>query len=117
MYDIIIIGAGPAGFTAAIYAARREMKVLIIGKEAGGQLVWASEIENYPGFKNIQSADLVMKMQEQVLSFGVEIKISEVKEIKKTEDGFAIFTEKEKFSAQTVIAAMGLTPRQASAPW
>ena len=57
LYDTIIIGAGPAGMTAAIYAARREMKTLIIGKEIGGQIMWASEIENYPGFKKIDNYD------------------------------------------------------------
>ena len=113
MYDLIIIGAGPAGFTAAIYAVRREMKVMIISKDMGGQMVWASEIENYPGYKNIQSTELIMKMQEQVSSLGVEIKTDEVKEIKKNEDGsFQLFTNKEQYEAQTIIVAMGLTPRR-----
>ena len=58
IYDTIIIGAGPAGMAAAIYSARREMKTLMIGKEPGGQMMWASEIENYPGFKMIKSLEL-----------------------------------------------------------
>ncbi len=74
LYDTIIIGAGPAGMTAAIYAARREMKTLVIGKEVGGQLIWASEIENYPGFKKIDNYELISKMQEQVMNLGVDIK-------------------------------------------
>ena len=117
MYDLIIIGAGPAGFTAGIYAARREMKTMIIAKEPGGQLMWASEIENYPGFKSIKNFELVTKMQEQTTALGVEIKLDEVKEIKKIEDGsFEIKTEKEIFKAKTVIIAMGLAPRRLEIP-
>ena len=81
MYDTIIIGSGPAGMTAGIYAARRGMKALIIGKELGGQIIWASEIENYPGFKSISNFDLINKMQEQVKALGVDIKTNEVKKI------------------------------------
>ncbi|MFH0892185.1 MAG: FAD-dependent oxidoreductase [Candidatus Falkowbacteria bacterium] len=95
MYDLIIIGAGPAGITAGIYAVRREMKVLIIGTQTGGQVVWASEIENYPGFKNIQSYDFIEKLREQITGLGVEIKNYEIKRIEKTTDGvFKLFTEK-----------------------
>lgn len=113
MYDTIIIGAGPAGFTAAIYTARREMKTLIIGKDIGGQMIWASEIENYPGFKSIESFDLITKMQNQVTGLGVEIKNTEVKEIKKnSDDTFTLFTDHDEFQARTVIIAMGLSPRR-----
>lgn len=117
MYDTIIIGSGPAGMTAAIYAARREMKVLVIGKEIGGQLIWASEIENYPGFKTINSYDLISQMQEQVKSLGVEIKTEEVKRIEKTEDGtFILHSGSEKHETKTVIVAMGLAPRRLAIP-
>ncbi len=116
MFDTIIIGAGPAGMTAGIYAARREMQALIIGKETGGQLVWASEIENYPGFKKIDNFDLINKMQEQVKALGVEIKSGEVKEIKKEDEGFLVATEKEKYQAKTVIIAIGLSPRRLALP-
>ncbi|MCK5416017.1 FAD-dependent oxidoreductase [Candidatus Parcubacteria bacterium] len=113
MYDTIIIGAGPAGYTAGIYAARREMKALIIGKEPGGQVAMASEIENYPGFKSINSYELVLKFQEQVKALGVEIKNSEVKEIVKLEnDSFEIKTGLEVFKTKTVIIAIGLSPRR-----
>ncbi len=112
MYDTIIVGQGPAGFTAGIYAARREMKTLLIGKEIGGQLLMASEIENYPGFKSIQSFELVSKMREQVEYLGVEIKNDEVKKIKKTKKCFDVFTEQEVFQAKTVIIAIGLAPRR-----
>jgi thioredoxin reductase (NADPH) len=116
MYDLIIIGAGPAGFTAGIYAARREMKTLIIGKEPGGQLIWASEIENYPGFKSINNYDLISKMQEQAQNLGVEIKIDEVKKIEKKAESFHLHTNKEVFEAKTIIIAIGLAPRRLAIP-
>ena len=113
MFDTIIIGAGPAGFTAGIYAARREMKTMIIAKEPGGQVALASKIENYPGFKSIESYDLITKMQDQVKDLGVEIKIDEVKKIEKQNDGyFALHTAKEKYHSKTIIIAMGLSPRR-----
>ncbi|MBD3247755.1 thioredoxin-disulfide reductase [Candidatus Falkowbacteria bacterium] len=115
-YDTIIIGAGPAGFTAGIYAARREMKTLIIGATMGGQMLWASEIENYPGFKSIKSFELVNKMKEQAESFGVEIKTDEVKRIEKERDVFKVHTEKESYEAKTVIAALGASPRRLAIP-
>jgi len=117
MFDTIIIGAGPAGMTAGIYAARREMKTLIISKNIGGQVIWAAEIENYPGFKSIQSFDLINNMKEQVEGLGVEIKNDEVKEIIKKDNGnFEIVTNKEKYEAKTVIVTMGLSPRRLAIP-
>lgn len=113
IYDTLIIGAGPAGLTAAIYAARREMKTLIISKDVGGQLVWASYIENYPGFEKIDSFELIQKMQKHVENLKVEIKQDEVQKIEKLEnDNFNIYTTKEKFEAKTIIIAAGLSPRR-----
>lgn len=113
MYDTIIIGSGPAGFTSAIYSSRREMKTLIIGKEPGGQLMWASEIENYPGFITIDNFELINKMRDHVLANNVEIKTTEVKKIEKlTKEGFKVITTKDEFSTKTIILAIGLTPRK-----
>lgn len=113
IFDTIIIGAGPAGFTAAIYAARREMKTMILTKDMGGQVMWASEVENYPGFKSIQNYELIQKWQEHVKANNVDIKTAEVKKIEKNDDGlFVLNTSKETFYAKTVIAAMGLSPRR-----
>lgn len=112
MYDTIIIGAGPAGMTAAIYAARREMKTLIISKDVGGQVALAFDIENYPGFTSINSADLIQKMQDHVKAIGVEIKLDEIKTIEKQDDRFILFTNKDKFETKTIILAMGLAPRR-----
>ncbi len=117
MYDVIIIGSGPAGMTAGIYAVRREMKTLMIGKETGGQLIWASEIENYPGFESIQSFELIERMRQQAINFGVEMKVDEVKKITKNEDKtFSIYTNREVFHSKTVIIAMGLAPRRLAIP-
>ena len=117
MYDTIIIGTGPAGMTAGIFALRREMKTLIIGKEAGGQIMWASEIENYPGFKSIESFELINKMQEQVKALGAELKIDEVKEIKKGDKKiFKVYTNKETLTSKTIIIALGLSPRRLAIP-
>lgn len=113
MYDTIIIGAGPAGMTAGIYAVRREMKTLIIGKELGGQVLLASEIENYPGFKKISNFELISKIKEHVTSLGVKIKEAEIQKIEKQKDGsFILHTKKEKFKSKTIIVAIGLTPRR-----
>ncbi len=113
MYDLIIIGSGPAGMTAGLYAVRREMKTLIIGKEVGGQLVWAGEIENYPGFESISSFELINKFKDQTVRAGVEMKSDEVKNIIKTNDGiFLVQTNRETYEAKAVIVSMGLSPRR-----
>ena len=117
IYDTIIIGSGPAGMTAAIFATRREMKTLVIGKELGGQIVWAGEIENYPGFKSIQNYDLIEKMRDQTISCGAEIKNAEVNMIEKVdEDTFKVTTNKEEFLTRTIILTMGLSPRRLAVP-
>ena len=113
IYDTIIIGSGPAGMTAAIFATRREMKTLVIGRELGGQVIWAGEIENYPGFKSILNYDFIERLQDQVISCGAEIKNDEVKKIEKVdEDTFKVITNKEEFLARTVILTIGLSPRR-----
>lgn len=117
MYDVIIVGSGPAGMTAGIYAVRREMKTLILGKEPGGQLMWASDIENYPGFESIMSYDLINRMKNQVTNFGAEMRDVEVKKIEKLSDGnFKLYTNKEEYLAKTVIITIGLSPRRLAVP-
>jgi len=117
MYDLIIIGSGPAGMTAGIFAVRREMKTLIIGKEVGGQLVWANEIENYPGFETIKSFELIQRIKQQTEKAGAEFRDDEVKRIEKAPDGtFILYTLRESFTAKTVIISMGLSPRRLAVP-
>lgn len=117
MYDVIIIGSGPAGMTAGIYAVRREMKTLIIGKETGGQLVWANEIENYPGFDLITSYELIDRIKTQTAKAGATMISDEVKKIEKDKDGyFIVFTGRESYTAKTVIITLGLSPRRLAVP-
>lgn len=117
IYDTIIIGAGPAAFTAAIFTTRREMKTLIIGRELGGQIVWAGEIENYPGFKSILNFDFIEKFKDHALSCGADFKQEEVKVIEKMTDGnFKLITNREEFVAKTVILTIGLSPRRLAVP-
>ncbi|MDP2708818.1 MAG: FAD-dependent oxidoreductase [bacterium] len=113
MFDTVIIGAGPTGLTAAIYASRRMMKALVISKNVGGQVIWASEIKNYPGVEFIRGPELINKMSKQVKDLGVAIKIAEVKKISKNSDGiFTIEAGEANYQAKTVIIAMGLEPKQ-----
>ena len=117
MYDTIIIGGGPAGLAAAIYAVRRELKTLLITKHLGGQMIWASVIENYPAIKSATGPELSDRMAEQVKNLGTEIKLAEVKKIEKTADGnFLVATGKENFSAKTAIIATGAEHRHLGVP-
>jgi len=112
IYALIIIGAGPAGLTASIYASRYQIKHLLIGSQLGGTMVWASMIENYPGFELITGVDLAQKMMEQVKKLGVEIKNTGVLEIKQKQKGFELKTENDEvYEAKALIIATG-TQRQ-----
>lgn len=115
-YDTIIIGAGPAGLTAAIYAVRRKMNALVIAKEIGGQILWASEIENYPGFDTISGYDLIQKIKTQADELGVAVQNDEIKEVQKNETGFTVITNKNSYSAKSLIIAIGLVPRRLAIP-
>jgi len=116
MYDLIIVGAGPAGITSAIYAVRREMKVLVIGEVVGGQMIWASEFENYPGYKSISASDLISNMVEQVNSLGVEIVNQKVLKIEKENDEFAVLTGNDKYLVKTIILNLGSDSRKLNVP-
>ena len=91
MYDIIIVGCGPAGLTAAIYALRANKKILILEKDnIGGQITSSLKVENFPGFKQISGNDLMNNLYEQAIDLGCEINIEEVIKIK---DGKIKFLE------------------------
>lgn len=111
-YDLIIIGAGPAGLTASIYASRYQIKHLVIGAQLGGAMAWASQIENYPGFEKITGLDLANKMAKQAKGLRGEIISDAVAEIKIEDLIFNIFTgNKKEYKAKTLIIATG-TKRQ-----
>ena len=116
MYDVIIIGAGPAGLTAAIYTSRRNLKTIVLTKDLGGQVIKTPYIENYPGFKKIEGFKLIKNMEEQVKDLGVEIKYEEVVKIIPKEKTFVVETRERKYESRTVILAFGKTPRSLNVP-
>ena len=112
MTDIIIIGGGIAGLTAAVYALRSGKSVLLFEKKAyGGQISQSHAVENYPGFKNISGAELSMNLHSQAKDFGCEFK-NEI--VNKVTDGETkkVITNKGEYEAKTVIFAMGAEPRK-----
>jgi len=117
-YDLIIIGGGPAGITAGIYAARQKLKTLLITKEFGGQIAKkAIDIENWPGSPKISGLDLMKSFLEHLKKQEVEIRFGEIKQIEKEEDNFSLITTKrEKISGLAVIIATGADPRFLEVP-
>jgi NADH-dependent peroxiredoxin subunit F len=118
IYDLIIIGGGPAGITAGIYASRSELKTLLIAKEFGGQITKkAVSIENYPGFKEIQGPELVKKMEEHLKTYKIDIKMDQVLSLKKKEESFSVATNSGKeYEAKSLILATGSDPRPLEVP-
>lgn len=112
MYDLLILGAGPSGLTAGIYAARGGLKTAIIEKTSfGGQLALTSEIENYPGFENISGFELAYKMQQQAEKLGVEFIYEEITDLDIVGDVKSVKTQGNKYEAKAIIIAMGASPR------
>ena len=113
MYDTIIIGSGPAGMTAALYAARSNLKVALLERGIpGGQMNNTSDIENYPGYANISGPELAEKMFEPLEKLGVEHLFGYVKKIEDHGNVKKVFTEDEVFETKTVIIASGAFHRQ-----
>ncbi len=117
-YDLIIIGGGPAGITAGIYATRQKLNTLLITKDFGGQMTKkAVAIENYPGFEEISGQELIQKFKKHLKRQKIDIKEDTVKELEKTDDKLLVFTKsKNKFEAKTVIIASGADPRPLEVP-
>ena len=117
MYDTIIIGAGPAGMTAALYAARSNLKVALIeGGLPGGQMNNTSDIENYPGYANISGPELAEKMFEPLENLGVEHLYGFVETIEDHGDVKKVITDDEEFETRTVIVATGSKHRLLGVP-
>ena len=117
IFDLIIIGAGPAGITAAVYAARKRLKLIILTGDIGGQAAWSGEIENYTGFNIISGPELAVKFDEHIKQFKLPIKESE-EAISLTSDNgiFTVTTPKGKYSASSVIIASGKRSRELNVP-
>ncbi|MFC1662872.1 NAD(P)/FAD-dependent oxidoreductase [Patescibacteria group bacterium] len=120
-HDLIIIGASAAGVSAAIYAARRNLKFLVISKDIGGEVINSGEIENYPGIKHTNGIELTQKFIEQLEYYKVKIEqMVQVDKVEKSESGFNILARKDNkelvLTSKTVIIATGIHPRVLPVP-
>lgn len=113
-YDVIIIGSGPAGYTAAIYTSRANLRVLMLqGLESGGQLMITSDVENYPGFEaGILGPDLMERFETQAQRFGTEMIATDVTKVDFSHQPFTVCTAEDTYQARSIVIATG-----ASAKW
>lgn len=117
MYDLIIIGGGPGGLTAGIYAQRGKLRTLLIEKMGiGGQICMSDVIENYPGFKSIGGIELMKKFEEQAVGLGLEIKYAEVTKIKDMGNYKEVETSDGPLQARAVIISTGAKPKRLGVP-
>ncbi len=115
--DLVIVGFGPAGYTASIYASRYRVSHVVIGKQFGGQAGEAHMIENYPGFIQIKGFELMMKFREHALHFGMKEVTDEVIDIRKEGEHFVTTTRSgKKFVSKTVLLAIGTQKRKLNVP-
>lgn len=118
MYEILIVGGGPAGLTAAIYAARAGKHVAVLERgSTGGQIISASLVENYPGIPSVSGTELARQMTEQACTFGAEIVYTEAVGLEKTSAGFRVLCTDGVREAKTVILATGAAHRRLDLPW
>jgi NADH-dependent peroxiredoxin subunit F len=111
-YDLIILGGGPAGITAAIYAARKKLDFLVITLDIGGQAAWSGDIENYTGYQFITGPELALKFQEHMDAFGIMVKMPErAMAIHKEGNLIEVKTDLGEYCAKTAIIATGKRPR------
>ena len=115
--DVCIIGAGPAGMTAAVYLARKKLSAAIVSKDVGGQVAWTLGIENYMGYQYITGRELTAKFEEQVKQFPMPIVLDEAKSIKLESGSFAVETTGGRtITARAVIIASGKRPKELGVP-
>lgn len=117
MLDLIIIGAGPAGITAAVYAARKKMDLLVISEDIGGQTAWSGDIENYTGYQFVTGPELVAKFEEHMRRYDIALKENEkVVEIRKKGEVIYIKTNNGEYESKTAIIASGKRSRELGVP-
>lgn len=117
MFDLIIIGCGPAGMTAAVYAARKQLNILLVTEDFGGQPMWTLGIENYMGYQFVTGPELMAKFQEQVEKFPIQTEYEAVKKIEILNNGtFAVVTADHEYATKTVIVASGKRPKRLQVP-
>ena len=117
MFDIIIIGGGPAGLTAAVYALRAGKRVLVLEKNAfGGQITWSPKVENFPGFVSVSGTELGDRLLEQAMSQGAEVELEEVCALRREGEAFRVLCESGMdYEGKAVILATGAKPRMLGA--
>jgi thioredoxin reductase (NADPH) len=117
-HKVIILGAGPAGYTAALYTARAGLKPLVfVGPQKGGQLMWTTEVENFPGFpEGVMGPELMQKMQAQAERFGAEIVEKTVEAVELGNHPFVVKTDGEEYQAESIIVATGATAKWLGIP-
>lgn len=118
MYDLVIIGGGPAGMTAAVYAARKKIKTLLLARDIGGQVVTTSGVENYMGYQYVEGIELMDKFEQQLKQFPIDRRDGEeVTSISRKKSGFEVKTDSfETFESRAVIVATGKKPRNLNVP-
>lgn len=118
VHDLIIVGSGPAGYTAAIYAARAQLKPLVFeGVQFGGALMTTTEVENFPGFKQgITGPELMAEMREQAERFGADLRMEDVDEVSLEGPIKTVTVDGETFAARSIILAMGAAARYLGVP-
>jgi thioredoxin reductase (NADPH) len=116
--NLIIVGSGPAGYTAAVYAARAQLEPLVFeGTQFGGALMTTTEVENYPGFRNgIQGPDLMEEMREQSKHFGAELRAEDVEQVELVGDVKYVTANGVRYAAKAVVLAMGAAARYLNVP-
>jgi alkyl hydroperoxide reductase subunit F len=114
MFELIIVGSGPAGMAAAVYAARKQLNILLVSIDIGGQVNLTNGVENYLGFQFIEGFDLISKFQQQVNQFPIDQRIKQkVTQIQKVGEGFEVSCESgDKYQGKVVILASGKRPRK-----
>ncbi len=116
-WDLIIVGAGPAGITAGVYAARKRMDFMVVTKDLGGQAAWSGDIENYTGFQVITGPELTSKFEDHLRKYEIDLKLGEeVRAVYPEGEKLVVETEGERYEAGTVIVATGRVPRKLNVP-
>jgi alkyl hydroperoxide reductase subunit F len=114
VYDVVVIGGGPAGTTAVVYACRKGLNTLLVSENIGGQLLWTSGVENFPGFQYITGPELKAKFEAQIRRFPLALELgTRVAHLERTPRGFSVATDNgRRFSGRTAIIATGRNPRR-----